>query len=85
MKEFADLHHLSENERIAWIARRAIDEAKKGDATLCYFVDDDEKADRYIAKMAKRFPEVRVVARGKKFLASGISAIKIDITAKKLN
>lgn len=57
-KGFADLFALPENERIRVIGKAACS------AVVGVFVETDAKADRYIAKLTKRFPSVRVIDRG---------------------
>ena len=58
MTAYADLGDFAENDQIEAIGRTA-----SGGALVGFIVDDDEKADRYIAKLAKRFPVVRVIDR----------------------
>jgi hypothetical protein len=59
---FVDLHSLDEDDRIDMIGHRAIDHKD----VVGFVVDDDgEKADRYIAKLMAKFPQIRVIARGK--------------------
>lgn len=57
MKGYADLADLPEDERIALIAKTA----EQGHV-VGFVVEDNEKADRYIAKLAPYL--VRVMARG---------------------
>ena len=57
MKAFADLADLSEDDRIAIIAKTAA-----AGVIVGFVVDDEPKADRYIAKLSA-YP-VRVIDRG---------------------
>lgn len=54
---YADLYELSEDERIGVIGTHA--EA----APIGFFVEDDDKADRYVRKLVERF-NVREISRG---------------------
>ena len=56
MKAYADLADLPEDDRIDIIGRSA------ETTVVGFFVDDDKKADRYIAKLLKRFA-VRLIER----------------------
>lgn len=53
-----DLFALPENERIRVIGKAA------RTSVVGFFVETDAKADRYIGKLTKRFPSVRVIDRG---------------------
>ena len=57
MKGFADIADLSEDDRITAIGNRAMTGEVVG------FITDDEpgKAERYIRKLAKRFPKVVIL------------------------
>lgn len=57
MTAFSDLADLPEDERIAIIGRTA-----EGGKRVAFVVEDDEKANRYIEKLTKRF-HVSVVKR----------------------
>ena len=59
--EYRDLGDEEEDERI-----RQIGEKTMNDKMIVGFVTDDEKgkADRYIEKLKKRFPGIRVIDRG---------------------
>lgn len=57
MKAFADLADLPEDDRISIIARTAM-----AGQIVGFFVDDNEKADRYIAKLVAGY-KVRVIDR----------------------
>lgn len=59
--EYADLADLSEDDRIAIIARRAADQHA---GIIGVIVDDDEKADRYITKLLEASSQVRIIDRG---------------------
>jgi hypothetical protein len=59
MPPFADLHKLPEDERIDLIGHYTMHETK----TIGFVVEDDEKADRYIAKLKAKFPGIVVDAR----------------------
>lgn len=59
MTIYADLADLPEDDRIT-----AIGTAATAGDLVGFFVDDDEKADRYLRKLTERFPLVRVVSRG---------------------
>jgi len=62
-KGFADLHHLSENERIEVIGNHILEKANTSDMpyTVAFVVDDIKKAKRYVKKIAKKFPTIRHV------------------------
>ena len=69
-----DLHRLNENDRIKLIGESVMNApASSGDKPImnAFFVDDDVKADRYIAKLQKRFPGIRVIDRQTTALGSG--------------
>lgn len=50
MKAYSDLAHLPEDDQIGVIGRTAEQGERVG-----FFVENDAKADRYIAKLTKRF------------------------------
>ena len=61
-----DLHRLNENDRIRVIGESVMNApASSSDKPMMsgFFVDDDTKADRYIAKLQKQFPGIRVIDR----------------------
>lgn len=62
----ADLHRLSENDRIKLIGQSVM-QAPQSSAdppkVTGFVVENDSKADRYIEKLQKRFPGLRVVDR----------------------
>lgn len=70
-KAFADLADLSEDDRI-----RIIGETAERRHSVAFVVEDDEKADRYITKLAERF-RVVVVSRSAGPVA-GTVAVKIE-------
>lgn len=55
---YADLADLPENKRIQIIGERAM----KGEV-IAFVVEDDRKADRYLKKIANRFPKIVQLAR----------------------
>lgn len=62
----ADLHKLSEDDRIKLIGRSVMQQpASSADAPVMngFIVESEEKADRYIRKLQKGFPGIRVVDR----------------------
>lgn len=61
MKAFADLADLPEDDRITIIAQTA---SAPGAGIIGVVVDDDAKADRYIAKLLKASSQVRIIDRG---------------------
>ena len=68
MTQFADLADLPEDERIRIIADRA------KTSVVGFFVDDDEKADRYIKKLGNR---VRVIDRHSNTPIRGTVFVKV--------
>jgi len=58
MKPYKDLAHLPEDDRIDQIGRKVTVEKM----TVGVFVDDKKKADRYIGKLLRRFPELLVIS-----------------------
>lgn len=71
MKAYADLADLPEDDRIAIIGRTA-----ESGQTVGFFVDDDEKADRYIKKLLASF-KVRVQERKKDALVKNTVFVRI--------
>lgn len=64
LKGYADLHNLPENDRIKVICEYLMQAPKGSDVQplmIGVMVDNKEKADRYIAKINKRYPKVRVL------------------------
>jgi hypothetical protein len=59
VKGYADLADLPEDDRITSIGKTAA-----AGNVVGVVVDDDAKADRYIKKLSRRFPNVRVIDRG---------------------
>ena len=70
MKAFADLADRPEDERIAIIGKTATEH------TVGFFVDDNEKADRYVAKLLKGWA-VRVIERRENLLVKGTVFVKV--------
>jgi hypothetical protein len=68
MKGFADLADLPEDDRIAIIADAARTQI------VGFFVDDEDKADRYIRKLGDR---VRVIERRPDVLVKGTVFVKV--------
>ena len=60
MTKFADIANLDESKRIDLIGHRVIDHHE----TVGFVVEDDIKADRYITKLQKKFPNIIVDWRG---------------------
>lgn len=58
VKAAVDLHALCEDDRIT-----AIGEAARAGNVVGVAVEKGEKADRYVAKMAERFPTVGLIKR----------------------
>jgi hypothetical protein len=58
-KAALDLHKLTEEDRIRMIGRSVINPTRMN----AFVVEDDAKADRYIAKLKAMFPEIRVIDR----------------------
>lgn len=59
MEIFVDLGDLSEDARIDILGHRSQDHGE----TNVFVVEDDEKADRYIAKLTSRY-KVKILRRG---------------------
>lgn len=60
-KFYQDLYELPEDDRIKLIGHWVTDHAE----TVTFLTDDiPGKADRYVAKLAKWFPEIEVLDRG---------------------
>lgn len=76
MKAYVDLFNLSEEERISVIAETA----KKKITT--FVVEDEAKADRYLAKIKTIFPEVQELSRIPNFLDCDVIAIKVGPPTK---
>jgi hypothetical protein len=73
MKGYADLADLPEDDRIALIGKAAM-----AGNVVAVCVDDDptDKADRYIAKLLKRFPQLEEVERFSGPI-KGVTTIKV--------
>lgn len=66
MPPYLDLHSLTENQRIEMIGKSVMDAPRSSaDQPLvaAFVVEDDVKADRYIAKLLKKFPSIRIIDR----------------------
>lgn len=62
----ADLHRLNENDRIKLIGESVMNVPRtSGDKPPMngFIVESDTKADRYIEKLQKRFPGIRIIDR----------------------
>jgi hypothetical protein len=67
MPPYLDMQTLSEDERIDAIGKIIFSEpanSAKKPMTFGLCVEDNEKADRYIEKLKKKFPTIRVLYRG---------------------
>lgn len=71
MKAYADLADLPEDDRIAIIG-----EAAASGQIVGFFVDDDEKADRYILKLLQRF-KVRIIDRKPNVLVKNTVLVRV--------
>lgn len=72
MEGYADLADLPEDQRIAIIGRVVTEQLK----TVGFFVDDDEKADRYIEKLTTSF-KVRVLERKRDVLVKNTVFVRV--------
>ena len=66
MKGYADLAELKEDDRITTIGKAVMNApASSADAPLviAVVVDDHPKADRYVEKLQKQFPGIRIIDR----------------------
>lgn len=66
MTQFGDLYNINENERIDLIGRTVMAGPKtSGDKPrmVAFVVDNHKKADRYIRKLEKKFPGIRIIDR----------------------
>lgn len=59
MTVYQDLFNLKEDERIELIGHYVTEHNK----TTAFYVEDDEKADRYVKKLTEKFPMLEVVGR----------------------
>ena len=73
MRAFADLADLPEDQRIRIIGNTAMAGERVG-----FFVDDEAKADRYIAKLTMLFPRVVVVERKADVLVKNTVFIRVE-------
>lgn len=68
MTFYADLGDLEEDKRIEAIGKVVmvgVNKSAEKPIMAAFVVENDEKADRYIAKLRDRFPGIRVVDREK--------------------
>lgn len=72
MKGYADLASLPEDARIELIGKYATEHKNE---VVGFAVDDQEKADRYIGKLAAKFPSIRVISQ--KPLIAGTILVQI--------
>jgi hypothetical protein len=66
MKGYADLADLKEDDRITAIGNTVMSgPASSADKPMmvAFVVDDHAKADRYVEKLQKRFPGIRIIDR----------------------
>ncbi len=64
MKGFTDLHDLEEDERIQAIGQATMGGSRSSadkPLIIAFIVDDYEKADRYMEKLEKNFPGIRLI------------------------
>jgi hypothetical protein len=57
---YLDIADFDEDARVDVIGRAVMEQKK----TSAFIVEDDAKADRYLKKLKKRFPGIRLIARG---------------------
>ena len=74
MFEFEDVADKAEDERIALIGAEAM---KRVGLEIAFITDSNppEKVERYIRKLAERFPDVKVVKRFNGLVAGTVSVI----------
>ena len=77
---FADLHSLTEDQRIDLVGRCVMMGQTTG-----FLVEDDEKADRYIKKLTERFPGVQIGARGKVGTSVAVKVLPPALTREQRN
>lgn len=66
MAIYVDAGDLEEDKRIEMIGNSVMNCPKSSSdkpPMAAFVVEDDEKADRYIAKLKKRFPSIRIIDR----------------------
>lgn len=78
---FSDIAHLKENDRIDLIGKTIIEAPNDGDEppVIAFIVENEEKADRYIRKLEKKFPGIRVIKRIKNCPTPGLISVKVGI------
>lgn len=54
LKGFSDLHLMTEDDRIQIIGNAA----REAENAIAFIVEDNAKADRYLAKLAEHFPDL---------------------------
>lgn len=67
VKAFLDTHRLNENDRIEIIGGSVMNapaSSTEKPVMNGFIVETEEKADRYIRKLQKRFPSIRIIDRG---------------------
>lgn len=78
--EYTDLGAYSENERIEVIGKMVLKKCEeKSDFTASICVEDDAKADRYIEKLKKKFPTIRIIERVKGNISTNCEIVSIRI------
>ncbi|MGH3427947.1 MAG: hypothetical protein ACRDQZ_10340 [Mycobacteriales bacterium] len=60
MTPYVDIASMPEDRRIDLIGHRAVVHKE----SVAFVVEDDEKADRYIAKLRDKYPTIQVNSRG---------------------
>lgn len=66
MTQAADLSDLTEDERIDNIGQAVMSGPKSSadkPRIVAFIVEDDAKADRYLAKLKERYPQIRLIDR----------------------
>lgn len=66
MAVYVDMYRLEENSRIKMIGEAALagpGNSASQPAVIGFIVETNEKADRYLRKLKKRFPTIRVIDR----------------------
>lgn len=61
MTRFLDVADFDEDDRITMIGRQVTKYKKM----VAFIVEDNEKADRYMRKLKKKFPTIKEIGRGK--------------------
>ena len=67
MQGFTDLGDYEEDQRIEIIGKTVMEAQKPSSCEkpfmMAFIVENDEKADRYIEKIKKKFPKIRIIDR----------------------